>query len=125
MLRWPAIRGMRAARAVRGLCPDRNSLRRTVDRVEAIVAGALVAVFLAGAPLAAVTAGHAVCSVGARTARAQQATWRQVPAVLLVTAPAAAYRQDQVIVPARWTAPDGTPHAGVVLAAPGTRAGPR
>jgi hypothetical protein len=98
-------------------------LRRTVDRVEALVAGGLVAVFLAGAPLAAVTAGHAVCSVGARTARAQQATWRRVPAVLLVTAPAAAFRQDRVIVAARWTAPDGMRHAGAVLAAPGTRAG--
>ena len=101
-MRWrPVAAVVRAARAVRGLCPDRNPLRRTVDRVEALVAGGLVVAFLAGAPLAAVTAGHAVCSAGARTARAQQATWRQVPAVLLVTAPAAAYRQDRVIVPAR------------------------
>ena len=46
-----------------------------------------------------------------------------MPAVLLVTAPAAAFRQDRVIVAARWTAPDGTRHAGAVLAAPGTRAG--
>ena len=94
-----------------------------MDRVEALVAGGLVAAFLAGAPLAAVTAGHAVYGAGARTARAQQATWRQVSAVLLDTAPAAGFRQDQVIVAARWTAPDGTRHAGAVLAPPGARAG--
>jgi len=43
--------------------------------------------------------------------------------VLLATAPAAGFRQDQVTVPARWTAPDGTRHTGTVLAPAGTRAG--
>ena len=123
MLRRPIVRATRAARAVRGLWPDRNPLRRTMDRVEAMVAGGLVVVFLAGAPLAAVAAGHAVYSAGSRAAHAQQATWRQVPAVLAATAPAAGFRQYQVAVPASWTAPDGTRHAGAVLAAPGTRAG--
>ena len=68
---------VRAARAVRGLWPDRNPLRRTMDRAEALVVGGLVVVFLAGAPLAAVTAGHAAYSLGSRTAHAQQATWRR------------------------------------------------
>ncbi len=113
----------RAARAVRGLWPDRNPLRRTIDRVEAVVAGGLVAAFMAGAPLAAVAAGHAAYSIGSRTAYAQQAAWRQVPAVLLATAPAAGYRQYQVTVQAGWTAPDGTRHTGTVLAPPGTKAG--
>jgi len=79
--------------------------------------------FLAGAPLAAVAAGHAVYSVGSRTADAQQATWRQVPAVLAATAPASGFRQYQVPVQASWTAPAGTRHTGTVLAPPGTRAG--
>jgi len=79
-----------------------------MDRVEAVVAGGLVVVFLAGAPLAAIAAGHAVYSAASRTAYAQQSTWRQVPAVLTATAPAAGSRQDQVTTPARWTAPDGT-----------------
>lgn len=83
----PAVVAARAARAVRGLWPDRNPLRRTIDRVEAVVAGGLVAAFMAGAPLAAVAAGHAAYSIGSRTAHAQQAAWRQVPAVLLATAP--------------------------------------
>ena len=64
MLRWPTVRATRAARAVRGLWPDRNPLRRTMDRVEAMVAGGLVVAFLAGAPLAAVAAGHAVYGAG-------------------------------------------------------------
>jgi len=113
----------RAARAVRGLWPDRNPLRRTVDRVEAMVVGGLVVAFLAGAPLAAIAAGHVIYSVGSRTAQSQQATWRQVPAVLAATAPASGYRQYQVTVQASWTAPDGTRHAGTILAPPGTRAG--
>jgi hypothetical protein len=94
-----------------------------MDRVEAIIMGGLVVAFLAGAPLAAVAAGHAVYDVGSRTARAQQVTWRQVPAVLAATAPAAGFRQYQVTVPASWTAPDGSRHVGTVLAPPGTRAG--
>jgi hypothetical protein len=113
----------RAARAVRGLWPDRNPLRRTVDRVEAMVVGGLVVAFLAGAPLAAIAAGHVIYSVGSRTAQSQQATWRQVPAVLAATAPAPGYRQYQVTVQASWTAPDGTRHAGTILAPPDTRAG--
>ncbi|MGO8896168.1 MAG: hypothetical protein ACLP8X_15190 [Streptosporangiaceae bacterium] len=119
----PAVVVVRAARAVRGLWPDRNPLRRTIDRVEAVVAGGLAAAFMAGAPLAAVAAGHAAYSIGSRTAYAQQAAWRQVPAVLLATAPAAGYRQYQVTVQAWWTAPDGTRHTGTVLAPPGTKAG--
>jgi len=123
MIRRPAVAAARAARAVRGLWPDRNPLRRTIDRIEAVIAGGLVIAFLAGAPLAAVAGGHAAYGSAARIAHAQQAAWHQVPAVLLATAPAARYRQDQVNAQARWTAPDGTRHAGTVLAPPGTRAG--
>ena len=88
-----------------------------------MIAGGLVVAFLAGAPLAAVAGGHAAYGSAARIAHAQQAAWHQVPAVLLATAPAARYRQDQVNAQARWTAPDGTWHTGTVLAPPGTRAG--
>jgi hypothetical protein len=96
MTRRPAVAAARAARAVRGLWPDRNPLRRTIDRIEAVIAGGLVVAFLAGAPLAAVAGGHAAYGSAARIAHAQQAAWHQVPAVLLATAPAARYRQDQV-----------------------------
>ncbi len=117
------VTAARAARAVRGLWPDRNPLRRTVDRAEAVLAGLLVVVFLAGAPLAAVATRHAAYDIGSRTAQSEQASWRQVPAVLLAAAPAAGFHQFQVTVPARWVAPDGTRHAGAVLAPPGTSAG--
>jgi hypothetical protein len=123
MFRRSAVSATRAARAVRGLWPDRNPLRRTMDRVEAMVAGGLVVAFLAGAPLAAVAAGHAAYTAASHTAHAQQATWHQVPAVLTATAPRAGFRITRVTAPARWTAPDGTRHTGTVPVPPGTSAG--
>lgn len=114
MRRRPTAVAARAARAVRGLWPDRNPLRRTMDRVEAVVVGGLVVAFLAGAPLAAVAARHAAYSIGSRTAHAQQAAWHQVPAVLLTAAPTSRYGHYQATVRARWTAPDGTRHTGPI-----------
>jgi len=87
------------------------------------MAGGLVVAFLAGAPLAAVASGHAAYRSAARIARAQQAAWHQVPALLLATTSAARYRQDQVNAQASWTAPDGTGRTGTVLAPPDTRVG--
>lgn len=43
-------------RGMRGWWPDSNPLRRASDRAEAAVFAALLAVFLAGAPLAALAA---------------------------------------------------------------------
>jgi hypothetical protein len=48
----------------------------------------------------------------------KQAAWQQVPAVLLATAPASGYGEDQATMRARWVAPDGTPHTGAVPAHP-------
>jgi hypothetical protein len=104
-----------------GLRPDRNPLRRAVDRVEAIAVAGLAVAFLAGAPVAALAAGHAAYSIGSRTASAQQTAWHRAPAVLLAAVPAAGYDDNQV--PASWTAPDGTRHTGPVPAPPGTKAG--
>ena len=123
MRRRLAVVAARAARAVRGLWPDRNPLRRTLDRVEAVVVGGLAVAFLAGAPLAAVVAGHAAYSIGSRTAHAQQAAWHQVPGVLLATAPVSGYGHYQATVLARWTAPNGTRHTGTIPVPPGARAG--
>ena len=123
MRRRLAVVAARAARAVRGLWPDRNPLRRTLDRVEAVVVGGLAVAFLAGAPLAAVVVGHAAYSIGSRTAHAQQAAWHQVPGVLLATAPVSGYGHYQATVLARWTAPNGTRHTGTIPVPPGARAG--
>jgi hypothetical protein len=43
---------------LRGLRLDRNPLRRGLDRAETVVLGVLLALFLAGAPFAAYTAGN-------------------------------------------------------------------
>ena len=100
-----------AARALRGLWPDRNPLRRTIDRAEAALMAGLAVAFLAGVPLAAVAAGHYAYSYASRTA----AAWHQVPAKLLTTVPASGHG-DQAAVPARWTAPDGRRRTGMVPA---------
>jgi hypothetical protein len=104
-----------AMRVVRGLWPDHNPLRRTIDRVEAVVVAGLAAAFLAGVPLAAVAAGHYAYGYASRTAAAQRAAWHQVPARLLTAVPASAYG-DEGSVAARWTAPDGRRCTGMVFA---------
>ena len=109
-------------RAARGLWPDRNPLRRTVDRVEAVAVAALAVVFLAAAPVAALTPGHVACRMASRSC-IKQAAWQQVPAVLLATAPALGYGEYPATMRARWVAPDGTPRTGAVPAPPDARAG--
>jgi hypothetical protein len=123
MRRRLTVVAARATRVVRGLWPDRNPLRRTLDRVEGVVVAGLAVAFLAGAPLAAVAAGHAAYYYGARTAAAQRASWHQVPAALLATAPADGYTGYQPEVRAQWTAPNGTRHTGAVPAPPAAWAG--
>jgi hypothetical protein len=118
--------GGRLRRLARGLLPDRNPLRRAVDRVEAVLLGLLVAGFLAGAPLAAVTAGT-WASASSRAMLRVEPAWRQVRAVLLQGTPARAHAMFQapgtVMARARWTAPDGTVRAGEVYAPASARAG--
>ena len=114
-------------RLLQELWPDRNPLRRGSDRAAAaIVAGAL-ATFLAGAPLLALLAGQWAAAADLRVSRAQQLSWRQVPAEVLASAgPAAGIGQGEVSLPeapARWTAPDGQPRTGLLPVPAGTRAG--
>jgi len=115
---WRPAGTARTARAVRGLWPDRNPLRRGLDRVEALLAGLLAVAFLAGAPLAAAVTEQLAFRASSRAA-ATELSWRQVPAVLLASAPAAMGDS----VPARWTAPDGVRRTGTVSVPPGARAG--
>jgi len=112
---------------LRELWPDRNPLRRTSDRVAAaIVAGALAA-FLVCAPLAALFAGRWAGAAALRVGRAQQSSWRRVPAVLLGRAgQPVAIGDGDVTLPearARWTAPDGQPRTGLLPVPVGARAG--
>ena len=112
----------RARRAIRLLWPDRNPLRRTVDRAEAAILAALALVFLATAPLAVILTGHIAYSDGARRAFAERIAWQQVPAVLLARAVDLGYSA-QPEAPARWTAPGGVRHTEMVDAPAGARAG--
>src|SRR6266566_4740834 len=65
---------------------DRNPLRRRTDWLESAIVAGLLAVFLAGAPLAAIGATGWTHSAGLREQRAQR-SWRQVSMVLLQAAP--------------------------------------
>jgi hypothetical protein len=108
------------------LRPDHNPLRRPVDRLEAAVAVALVAVFLIAAPLVAFGVGRWSWDEGAATARAEQTAWHKVSAVVLQGVPrpqddpyGAIYLAQ---VPVRWIA-SGTSHTGTVTTAAGVRTG--
>src|SRR5262249_56389680 len=80
-MRWHAG-ARRWLRRVRGWWPDRNPLRRRCDRAEAALFTVLVAVFLAGAPLLALSAGRWAHDSGPPAGHAQPAGPHQVPAVL-------------------------------------------
>ena len=111
MRRWSAVAVTRPVRVVRGLWPDRNPLRRGLDRAETAIIAGLAVVFLAAAPVTAVTAGHLVYEIASGNASAQR-SWHQAPAVVLasVTAPG----QFGSTVPARWTSPTGARRTGKV-----------
>lgn len=113
---WPT-------RLIRGLRPDRNPLRRATDRAEAALVVGLLAVFLAGAPVAAITAGHVASAAGSGSA---QPAKHKVRAVLLQDASPPAYSPFGVVmIPtlARWTAPDGSRRTGLINPSSGGRAG--
>jgi hypothetical protein len=118
----------RLMRLARRLWMGRSPLRRRTDRVEAWITGALLAMFLIGAPLSWAAAGHWVQQGGTLEQRAQQ-SWHQVPAVLLQTAPVLSdfdVRTSlnlQVSVRARWPGPGGQKLVGNVPVTPGTPAG--
>jgi hypothetical protein len=122
MRRRLAVGAAGAGRAVRGLWPDRNPLRRTLDRAEAAIVAGLAIVFLAGAPVAAVTAAHAAAATGARTVQAQR-SWHRLPAVLLADVPGSGYGRSGPVARASWAAPGGRARTGTVSAPPGARAG--
>jgi hypothetical protein len=99
---------------------DRNEMRRSTDRIQAILRAFLLAVFLVGGPVAAVWVCHGVDVAGLRAGRAQAAAWHRVPAVVLhVTVIAAVWRHPAETggparLSVRWTAPDGSLRTGEI-----------
>jgi hypothetical protein len=122
MKRRLAVAAARAASVVRGLQPDRNPLRRPIDRAESLVMAGLTVAFLAAAPLTAAVAAHAVYDTGARIVQTQNANWHQVPAVLLsgTVVPGDGYQPSVV---AMWTASNGALRTGMVPAPPVVKVG--
>jgi hypothetical protein len=111
-------------RFVQGRRPDRNPLRRASDLVETAVLAVLVIAFAVAAPFTARATGAWVHAIAHRVQVTQQASLRQVRAVLLNAAPAGP--DDAQFLPqvkARWTAPDGKTVTGQVSVQPGTPAG--
>lgn len=116
-------RGQRCATGIRTVLArlgwDRNALRPRSDRLATGGAVALLAMFLALAPLLSLAAGHGAGR--AATAELQgQRSWHQVPAVLLQNAPALADGMgDNSWALARWHAPSGRAVTGNVMVPPG------
>jgi hypothetical protein len=103
----PRPRITRLGRFVRRWRFDRNPLRRATDRVETAVLVVLVAAFLIGAPFAALATGAWVHGMARQAQLAQEASWRQVTAVVLAVIPPPGDDQLAWQVQARWTAPNG------------------
>jgi hypothetical protein len=111
--------GRWCGRALRGLRPDRNPLRRTVDRVETYLLAVLFVVTAAGAPFAAQFASHIGYDSALRTEQAQIASSHLVRATLTQDASAGVNAftvSEQVPVLATWTSVTGVRHSGEVLA---------
>jgi hypothetical protein len=115
------------ARLLRGWRLDRNPLRRGSDRVETVVLGVLLAVFLAAAPFAAHATGSWAYATYARQAQAQRAVLRQVPATVLQAPTKLTAFPGAGVIPlgadARWRAPDGQARTGLVFVPVGATAG--
>src|SRR5438034_11688400 len=81
MRRWRA-RGAWLPRLARRWRPDGNPLRRTSDRIEAVLLAILIAAFLCGAPLAGIAAGRAAAASNIRAEHAQAGVHRVAAALL-------------------------------------------
>lgn len=113
-------------RWVRGHIPDGNPLRRATDRLETAVLAVLVIMFLAAAPFVAQACGAAAREAAHQKQLAQEASLRQVPALVIKDASPAQVTVSTLTTPkaqVRWTAPDGHARTGETPVPSGTRTG--
>ena len=104
-------------RKARWIRPDRNPLRRKLDRVEAFIFGGLIVAAAAGAPVAAITVGHWAHMAAARAAQQERESSFQTQAVLLAnpTATMSGYTVTAAgSALAQWATPAGTSRDGVI-----------
>lgn len=120
-----SVQGSWPLRAIRGARPDRNPLRRGIDRLETFLFVGLFVAMAVVTPFAAPLAGHA-SYLSALQARHQQMLDRHhVRAVLTQNAGSVnGYSlSDFVLTPADWTSFTGVSRSGEVPAGPGTPKG--
>lgn len=123
--RFPRIQGCWLLRAIRGARPDRNPLRRGIDRLETCLLVGLFAVMAVVTPFAARLVGHASYAAALQARQEQLADRHQVQAVLTENAdPVRGYSiSPYVLTPAAWTSVTGVHRSGEVPADPGSRKG--
>jgi hypothetical protein len=119
-------KGVRTVRAIGGLWRwRRNPLRRTTDLVEAWLALVALVLILVAAPLIGAVVGGSAQDALQRSVREQGKDRHEVAAVVVKKAagspldpdPETSTARDRLSrVVADWTAPDGTPRHGTVMA---------
>jgi hypothetical protein len=112
-------------RAIRGARPDRNPLRRGLDRLETCLLVGLFVALAAVTPFAARLAGHTFYQSALHARQEQLASRHEVRAVLTDDAgPVSTYSLSAyVLTEASWTSVRGVPRSGGVPAAPGSPKG--
>ncbi|MGH3266014.1 MAG: Rv1733c family protein [Trebonia sp.] len=112
-------------RAIRGARPDRNPLRRGIDRLETCLLVGLFLVMAVVTPLAAPLAGHASYQSALQARQQQLLDRHQVRAVLTQGAgPVDGYSLSPfVLASADWTSFTGAHRSGEVPAVPGSAKG--
>jgi hypothetical protein len=112
--------GLWLYRAVRGLRPDRNPLRRRTDRVETCLLAGLFVAAAAGAPFAAHAASQASYAEALRLQQEQTASRHQVGAALTQAATTVSgyALSTLVLTPATWMSAGGVRRSGEVPAEP-------
>jgi hypothetical protein len=123
--RSPRIQGCWLLRAIRGARPDRNPLRRGMDRLETCLLVGLFVVMAGVTAFAAPLVGHVSYAAGLQTRQDQLADRHQVQAVLTKDAnPVSGWSLSAyVLTPATWTSVTGVPRSGEVPAEPQSHKG--
>jgi hypothetical protein len=118
---------MRVSGIARRLGIDRNPLRRPTDRIETWLTAVVLVAAIGLGPVLAWHAAAGVYSTTAASATQDQRERFQVTAVLQEDTNYSTYddgvQLQQAPVPARWTAPDGTPRTGLVVPTAAVSAG--
>ncbi|MGH3277553.1 MAG: Rv1733c family protein [Trebonia sp.] len=121
----PHGQGWWLSRALRGARPDRNPLRRAIDRLQTCLLAGLLVALAVGAPFAAQAASHASYAEALHARQEQLASRHEVRAVL--SSDAALLKgyslNTRVLTAATWASVAGVHRSGEVPAPPGSPSG--